>query len=314
LLAIKQAKRFLERLQEFTTVDYVKMYETLFADRELFSRLSQGLELPENIEQIISSTGEALGAGQISYADCGPLLYLKLKVNGSETFSEIKHVVIDEAQDYYPLHYAVFKLLFKDVKYTVLGDINQAIEKTAETSLYDEVISILAKDKALKLSLTKSYRSSCEINEFTQKLLGLGQELMPVARHGTQPAMIHGASQSDLDLAIAKDIAAYLGQGFESIAVICKTQQEAESLYQRLVKLSKVKLVSSQDTSIGKGVLIISAYLAKGLEFDVVLVYNASIQNYADQYDRKLLYVACTRALHRLALYYSGEISPWLNP
>jgi DNA helicase II / ATP-dependent DNA helicase PcrA len=314
LLAIKQAKRFLERLQEFTTVDYVKMYETLFADRELFSRLSQGLELPENIEQIISSTGEALRVGQISYADCGPLLYLKLKVNGSESFSEIKHVVIDEAQDYYPLHYAVFKLLFKDVKYTVLGDINQAIEKTAETSLYDEVISILAKDKALKLSLTKSYRSSCEINEFTQKILGLGEGLTPVARHGAQPLIVAGASLGELDQKIAHAIEDYLGQGFESIAVICKTQQEAESLYQRLVKLSKVKLVSSQDTSIGKGVLIISAYLAKGLEFDVVLVYNTSIQNYADQYDRKLLYVACTRALHRLALYYSGEISPWLNP
>ncbi|HZW82087.1 MAG TPA: UvrD-helicase domain-containing protein [Candidatus Deferrimicrobium sp.] len=313
LLAMKQAKIFLQRLQEFTTVDYVKMYETLFADRELFFRLSQGLELPENIEQIISSTREALNTENISYADCGPLLYLKLKLNGNEIFSEIKHVVIDEAQDYYPLHYAVFKLLFKDAKYTVLGDINQAIEKAAETSLYDEVISILAKDKAIKLFLTKSYRSSSEINEFTQKLLGLGQELTTVARHEARPAMIHRASQSDLDQAISQDIATYLDQGFESIAVICKTQQEAERLYQRLGKLSKVKLVSDKDTSIGKGVLIISAYLAKGLEFDVVLVYNASIQNYSDRYDRKLLYVACTRALHRLALYYTGEISPWLK-
>jgi DNA helicase II / ATP-dependent DNA helicase PcrA len=313
LLAMKEAKTFLQRLHEFTTVDYVKMYETLFADRDLFFKLSQGLELPENIEQIISSTREALSAGQISYADCGPLLYLKLKVNGSDLFSEVKHVVIDEAQDYHPLHYAVFKLLFKDARYTVLGDINQAIEKSAEISLYDEVIRIFAKDKALKLYLTKSYRSSYEINEFTQKLLGLGQELTPVARHGAKPALIHGASQSDLDQAIARDIAAYLGQGFESVAVICKTQQEAESLYQRLVKLSKVKLVSGQDTAIGKGVLIISAYMAKGLEFDVVLVYGASAQNYADKYDRKLLYVACTRALHRLALYYSGEISPWLE-
>jgi DNA helicase II / ATP-dependent DNA helicase PcrA len=313
LLAMKEAKTFLQRLHEFTTVDYVKMYETLFADRDLFFKLSQGLELPENIEQIISSTREALSAGQISYADCGPLLYLKLKVNGSDLFSEVKHVVIDEAQDYHPLHYAVFKLLFKDARYTVLGDINQAIEKSAEISLYDEVIRIFAKDNALKLYLTKSYRSSYEINEFTQKLLGLGQELTPVARHGAKPALIHGASQSDLDQAIARDIAAYLGQGFESVAVICKTQQEAESLYQRLVKLSKVKLVSGQDTAIGKGVLIISAYMAKGLEFDVVLVYGASAQNYADKYDRKLLYVACTRALHRLALYYSGEISPWLE-
>ncbi|HWJ02412.1 MAG TPA: ATP-binding domain-containing protein, partial [Verrucomicrobiae bacterium] len=313
LLAMKEAKKFLQRIREFTTVDYKTLYETLFADRELFGKLSHGLELPPEIEEIISTTYAAIKAGKIAHEDCAPLLYLQLRVNGSDAFPEIKQVIIDEAQDYYPLHYEIFKLLFRDARYTVLGDINQAIEKNAGVSLYDEIIQIFAKDKALKLFLTKSYRCSYEIGEFTQRLMDLEQTVTPVPRHGAEPVIVAKAGRDELDQAVAQTIAQYLGEGYESVAVICKTQREAEALFRRLSKLTKVKLVSGQDTAIDKGVLVISAYMAKGLEFDAVLVYGASAENYSDQFDRKLLYTACTRALHRLALFYTGTISPWLK-
>lgn len=313
LLSIKEARKFLQYIQSFTRIDCFKMYQTLFADKNLFLKLCQGLEVPHNIEEIISATNNALGEGHICYEDCAPLLYLILQVEGSNVFSEIKQVVIDEAQDYYPMHYEVFKLLFNKTSYTVLGDINQAIEKNTGFFLYDDIINILNKEKALKLYLTKSYRSSYEINEFTQKILGTVKNATSFERHEPKPLLVHADSSALLDKTIVRDLDAYLAQGYESIAVICKTQQEATDIYSKLKQLTTINLLSTNDTALHKGVIVLSAYMAKGLEFDVVLVYGASAENYSSEFDRKLLYVGCTRALHRLALYHTGELCAFLH-
>ncbi|MDA8442965.1 MAG: AAA family ATPase [Peptococcaceae bacterium] len=312
LLALKDAKRFEQRLQQFTTVDYLDMYRALFANSELFNKLCLGLNLPENIAQIIAITHQALQQGHVAFEDCAPLLYLKLKVEGDGGFAEIKHVVIDEAQDYYPLHYEVFKLLFKQARYTVLGDVNQAIAKHADLSLYDEVEQILAKNRSFKLFLNTGYRSSYETNEFALRVLGVKQTLPLFERHEAKPVIVCRENSAALAQQIVADIADYLSQGYESIAVICKTQREAQQVYAQLKGLADINLLSSEDSSLDKGVLVIPSYLAKGLEFDVALVYNVTQENYTSEFDQKLLYVACTRALHRLALYYTGEISPHL--
>ena len=313
LLSIKDAKRFLQYLQAFTEIDCFEMYQTLFADRNLFFKLSKGLELAPNIEEIISTTKHALEQGQIGYEDCAPLLYLVLKVEGSQAFSEIKQVVIDEAQDYYPIHYQVFKLLFNKASYTVLGDVNQAIEVTSGISLYDDIINIIDKKKALKLFLTKSYRSSFEINQFTQKILGTANGFSSFERHEAEPLIVGAESPAALVKLMAHDIGEYLAQGYESIAVVCKTRQEAVGVYHELRKYTQVKLVTTTEIALNKGIIVVPAYMAKGLEFDVVLVYGASADNYSSEFDRRLLYVACTRALHRLALYHTGELSDFLR-
>ncbi len=313
LLSLKEGKKFLHSIQTFTQIDCFKMYQALFADKNLFLKLSQGLELPQNIEEIIETTNQALGQGQIAYEDCAPLLYLILKVEGGRAFSEIKHVVIDEAQDYYPMHYEVFKLLFNKASYTVLGDINQAIEKNTEISHYDDIIQSLDKKKALKLFLSKSYRSSYEINEFTQKILGSVADSSSFRRHEADPLIVSKESSALLIKKMAQDIEEYLAQGYESIAVVCKSQQDAAKVYQKLLKNTKVNLVTPDDLAINKGANVISVYMAKGLEFDVVLVYEASTEHYSSEFDRKLLYVACTRALHRLVLYHTGEVCEFLR-
>lgn len=313
LLSIKEAKKFLDSIQTFTQVDCFKMFQTLFADNNLFLKLSQGLELPQNIEEILSTTNCALKQGQISYEDCAPLLYLSLKVEGGHPFSEIKHVVIDEAQDYYPMHYEVFKRIFNKASFTMLGDINQTIEKNTGISLYDDVINILNKKRSLKLFLTKSYRSSYEINEFTQRILGSVQNSSSFERHEAEPQIVSADSSASLTQQITQAIEKYLAQGYESIGVVCKSQQDATKIYHQLIKYTKVNLVTTNDTTFNKGVSILSVYMAKGLEFDAVLVYQASAENYSSEFDRKLLYVACTRALHRLSLYYTGELSDFLK-
>jgi len=312
LLAIKQAKAFRERIQKFTNVDYKQLYELLFNNRGLLVKLSQGLELPVAIGEIVTTTQQNLLKGQVHYEDYAPLLYLKLKIEGNDLFSEIKHVVIDEAQDYSPLQYEVFKLLYKNATYTVLGDIQQTIEKTIDRSLYDDISEILNKRKTVKLSLDKGYRSTREINTFTQKLLGEGgkQDYCSIERHGKEPLVLHQETFESMDEAIIGDIANYTEQGYESIAVICKTQAEAEKVYCRLKKSVQITLIKPRGGEVIKGALVIPSYMAKGLEFDVVIVYDVNKENYSSDFDKKLLYIACTRALHRLVIYYKGDESP----
>lgn len=312
LLSIKKSSIFLKNIRSFTRVDYLQLYRDLFNQPGLFFKLAEGLPLPNGIEKIIKKTGENLENNTVCHEDCAPLLYLKLKIEGSGFFPGIKQVVIDEIQDYYPVQYEVFKMLFKDARYTLLGDINQAIEKDVQPSLYD-IEKVFNKEKTVKLFLNKSYRSSYEINSFTRKLAGGKQEFVSFKRHEKEPVFVYRDSFKKIDEAIVEDIDSYLGQGYQSVAVVTKTARDAEKLYRRLKNLTGIKLVNSAESEIEKGVSVIPSYMAKGLEFDVVLIYDVSAGNYQTDMDRKLLYIACTRAVHRLALYYTGERSPFFK-
>jgi DNA helicase-2/ATP-dependent DNA helicase PcrA len=309
LLSMKEAKVFRERVRRFTEVDYLQVYRLLFQEPGLFYKLARGLDLPEQIEQIIFRTSARLKKGHLNYEDCAPLLYLKLRLEGSD-LTGIKQVVIDEAQDYYPVHYEIFSLLFRNARYTVLGDVNQTVEREADISLYHDITEILNKGRTVSLFLNKGYRSSYEINTFSGALLGREQELLSFERHEEQPAVVQSLDQQQLDQAIVRDIESYLKQGFTSVAVLCKTEREASGLRARIRGLTTIDLMSDFDGEMAGRALVIPAYMAKGLEFDVVLVPGVSAVNYSNDLDRRLLYIACTRALHRLALYYTGEISP----
>ncbi|MBC2728997.1 3'-5' exonuclease [Desulfosporosinus sp.] len=314
LLAIKQAVAFRERIQKFTKVDYGHLYKLLFGNPGLLLKLSQGLMLPDNIEEIISTTLQNLRKGRVHYEDYAPLLYLKLKIEGNEVVSGIKHVVIDEAQDYTPLQYEVFKILYHNATYTVLGDIRQTIERTINSSLYDDISEILNKGKTIKLNLNKGYRSTCEINTFTQNLLGEGNQhhYCSIERYGEEPKVIRRETLEEIDKSIIEDIENYTEQGYESVAVICKTQEEAEKVFRRLETSVQLTLIKPRGGEIIKGALVIPTYMAKGLEFDVVIIYDVNKENYVSNFDRQLLYIACTRALHRLVVYYTGDKSPWI--
>ncbi|MHB1127877.1 MAG: HelD family protein [Bacillota bacterium] len=313
LLSIRQTRPFRRRLHQITQVSYAQLYKMLFDDRRLFLKLAQGLALPHHLDQIISTTKANLEKGLINYEDCASLLYLKLSIEGCDSFSEVRHVVIDEAQDYHPLQYAIFKLLFHDAKYTVLGDMDQAVEKSNRSFLEDGIADILGKGKPVYFNLHQSYRSSYEINAFAQKLPEDKQKFTSFERHGAEPTLVYKSSQETVDRAVAEDLAQFLEQGYTSVAVICKTAAEAKKLSTRLKKLICFKLCDINDDEFPLGAVVIPAYMAKGLEFDAVLVYGVSKKNYFSDLDRRLLYIACTRALHRLALYYTGEISPFIT-
>jgi len=241
------------------------------------------------------------------------LVYLKIKAEGCDLFRDIKQVVVDEAQDYYPLHYNILKNLYRDARFTVVGDVNQSVEKKSDVSIYDDIIEIFGFERNIKVFLNKSYRSSYEISKFSSKLLDEGTYTEYFKRNEEEPEIVQCKATDELDNKLIKDIENYKSQGFNTVAVICKNRKSASDLYFRIAGRIKVKLVDYLEEQSITGTIIVPVYLAKGLEFDAVMVYGTDSKNYNTVYDKKLLYIACTRALHRLSLYYTGKITRFLK-
>lgn len=137
LLSIKEHARIKRQIKAFTTLDSLALYRRLLRDHNLFFRLARGLELPANAGELLTLTeGRLAQHGQpLHYLDAMPLLYLHLRLFGSEGLQDIRQVVVDEAQDYYPLHFYILKNLFPTARYTVMGDYNQTIEKRGERAV-----------------------------------------------------------------------------------------------------------------------------------------------------------------------------------
>lgn len=312
LRSINETKVLAERLKNFTQVDYRQIYRALFDNLKLIRQLAKEITLPADIEAIIIATKERLAEGSYFFEDGVALLYLKLRTQGLDPFYQVRQVVIDEAQDYYPLQYEIFSSLFKGARYTVLGDLAQSLEKQTDQSIYEDIPKIFRVADYLKMNLDKSYRSSYEIGRFARQLLGGRDDYESFERHENEPRVSSKSSHDELDSAVLRDIENFQAAGYESIAVICKTGREAEAVYHRLQSKTAMKLLNRSEGEIHQGVLVLPTYMAKGLEFDVVVVYDAGSKNYRSEFDRRLLYVACTRALHQLVLYYIDGKSHFL--
>jgi len=314
VIAARETSSFTQKLHKFTEFNCYELYKIMFENKKVFFELSKGLDLPPNINEIIDFTNQNIqDKNNIPYSDGIGLIYLKLIFEGCSLYTNIKQVMIDEAQDYYPLHYNILKILFKEARFTVVGDINQTIEKKSDLTIYDDIITIFDKKKSTTLLLTKSYRSSYEISKFSQKLLDSNIKTEFFKRVEGEPEIIYMSSLNGLEEKIINDIEVYKSQGLDSIAIICKSRKQATDLYLRLNSKIEIKLVDSNERSAITGITVIPVYMAKGLEFDCVIVYGVDDISYKTEYDKKLLYIACTRALHKLSLYYTGRLSNLLQ-
>lgn len=313
LLAAKETAFMTEKIRKFTEFDCFELYKQLFANRKLFHKLAKGLTLPENIDEIIDYTCNNLDPYNLPYADGLCLIYLKMKTKGCDLYTSIKQVMVDEAQDYYPIHYMILNNLFREARFTIVGDVNQSIEKQADLSIYDDIAAIVSRNKSAQVSLNKSYRSSYEISRFCKKLQDSGIDTEFFKRNESEPEVVKSADRDDMDNKIIERMTAYRNEGFNSIAVICKSRKQASELYFRIRSRIEVKFIDNLEHDNISGISIVPVYMAKGLEFDAVIVYGADDADYNTEYDKKLLYVACTRPLHKLSVYYSGELSRYLK-
>ena len=237
----------------------------------------------------------------LEYSDVAPLAYLHLALegNGNQPF-RVKHLLIDEMQDYSPIQYKVIQKLFPCRK-TVLGDAGQSVNpygsSTAET-----IQKSLTASEIMKLC--KSYRSTFEITDFAQKIHP-NAELEPVARHGEKPQILQFGSAVEELSGIMGLISTYRKSGYKSLGIICKTEQQARKMADMLKSYANdISFLSSQSSAFVQGIVITSAHMAKGLEFDEVIIPQTDERNYRSEIDKSMLYVAVTRAMHRLTLTF----------
>lgn len=247
--------------------------------------------------------------GMLEYADVFPLIYFKIRVEGISTqiYDAVKHLLIDEMQDYTPVQYSVLSRLFK-CKKTILGDVNQRVNPYSASSA--ECIERVF-PHADVVKLFRSYRSTSEIAAFAQHI-SPNPDLIALERHGEEPTVKGFNSNLEEVEEIKGVITEFKNSGHQLLGIICKTQEQAELLYDELKSL-KVHLLTSDSTSFANGIIITTVHLSKGLEFDAVIIPFASARNYNTEVDRSLLYIACTRAMHQLTLLYTEEKSQWIT-
>lgn len=323
-----------QNIQKFIKLDVIGLYKTLFTDQAYFYSLLQGdeaaegtesterteatervntTEAAERIEKIRAYTEKNLQDARLSYDDAVALAYLYLKLYGAGEYRNIKQVVIDEAQDYYPLQYEIFGLLFPNAKFTVLGDVNQTVAKREELSLYEQIQNILNKKKSSLTILDKSFRCTNEILTFSLNFIERSPKIKSFNRKGDDPKVVTANSPKDYIHRLVEEVELCREKGFRSIGLLCKTEANAACLFQKIRSETDVELIRNGSIADLQGAFIMPIYMAKGLEFDAVLICDADSGNYYDEDDQNLLYVGCTRALHRLGLFCEKEISPLIR-
>lgn len=244
--------------------------------------------------------------GMLEYADVFPLIYCKIRLDGIPSHDHVKHLLVDEMQDYTPVQYAVLSRLFK-CKKTILGDISQTVNPYSASSA-EGIEQVFPQGDTVKLF--RSYRSTWEITAFAQRIVH-NPNLIPMERHGQHPEVKGFNSNIEEAEEIKNLIALFKNSGHQSLGIICKTSQQAETLHAE-INIPGVHLLTADSTSFKEGIILTTAHLAKGLEFDEVIVPFASIRNYQTDVDKRMLYIACTRAMHQLTLTYSKERSAFI--
>ncbi|MFL0245431.1 HelD family protein [Candidatus Clostridium stratigraminis] len=235
---------------------------------------------------------------ELTQDDLAPILYLKLKLEGLTLKEEIKHVVIDEAQDYSPIQFFVIKELTRCNSLTIVGDSNQRLIPLDGTSPMLGLHKILPSLNIEYFNLYKSYRSTKEIMEYANKFIG-DNRIAPLVRNGEKVIEKSFNNEDDLIEAIDKALQTLKAKEYENIAVLCRDMEETEKIGKSLKSKDYIKLLDEEDLIYNGGTVVIPSYFAKGLEFDAVIL----IKDNENLSDSKLNYVMATRALHELLVY-----------
>lgn len=267
-------------------------------EKVLKENLSINIDLKEIFNNFFDSKyskyKDKIVGNKLNYEDACLFLYLKSLLVGFNTNHIIKEVVIDEAQDYNKLEYLIIKKTFKTANYTILGDTNQTINPYYKYSSLEELTNIF--DSSKYITLTKTYRSTDKIIEYTNKILGLNY--VTAIRNTDSNDIIFRDNPTKEDF--INDIN-YLKEISKSIAIITKDDSEAEEVYNMIKEDVSVSLIDGF-SNIKRDLVIVPSYVAKGLEFDSVISYNNSNNKYEEK-DKYLYYVTCTRAQHNLIIY-----------
>ena len=250
----------------------------------------------------------------IAMSDVSAYLYLYDLVTGRRTDFEMRYAFIDEIQDYTPFQLAYLKYNFPRAKFTMLGDLNQAIfTKDEGCNLLKQISGLFDPKKTDVVQLTKSYRSTKELTNFTKQILRQGEKIEAFNRKGPKP-VIWGRKTDKEAVAVLSNVLRDNEKHKMTTAVITKDLASAKFVHKMLEdRGEKATLIATANQRLVDGTLIIPSYLAKGLEFDAVIMWGASKENYHRLDETQLVYTITSRAMYKLDIIYTGEKSPLLD-
>lgn len=253
----------------------------------------------------------AIKERHISLTTVSAYMYLHDLMTGKKGQREIRFVFLDEIQDYNAFQLAFLKFSFPNARFTMLGDLNQAIfTKENSHTLIGELETLFDPEKTRVVQLTKSYRSTQQITDFTKEILVNGEAVTAFDRQGDLPNI---AVTTDFDQAVDQVVQQLAANDSDrdTTAIIGKTLAESERLTEALqARGEHVTLIRTENQRLAPGIIVVPSFLAKGLEFDAVIVWNANTANYQREDERQLLYTICSRAMHELTVIAIGELSP----
>ncbi|HHT7191495.1 TPA: HelD family protein, partial [Bacillus cereus] len=302
LLKKEATKRLNTYMKFWPKMSALSLYSSMLKSKEILDILPEGL---------VQETEKYCRKKEVYVEDLPALIYIHHRTTGIEIGQKFHHVVIDEAQDFSPFQVYVLKEITLGNSFTILGDLSQAIydyQGIEDWSAFKEVFQ-----ETGYYELTRSYRSTKEIIEFANEIIknaeipvGLAT---PVFRSGEEVKVIHTEDQFN---EIVKTLQHLQHKDVKTIAVIGRTDDECRDMYEKLTNAGlTVNVIEADQSKYEGGISVVPVYLAKGLEFDSVILTDVDEEHYKNtKHDAKLLYVGCTRSLHDLWIFHGGEASP----
>jgi DNA helicase-2/ATP-dependent DNA helicase PcrA len=286
-------------------------------NRGLLSQLGKGILTDEDISLLSSLLPDR---NTIDLEDIPALYYLYILCRG-KSYETYDHIIIDEAQDFSPLQFELVRLHSRDGSMTIVGDIAQGIYAHRGISDWDEIERILMTSHLQHEEIIQNYRSTSEIVLFNNEILKKVRKnkallAEPFERSGKEPRLVKVRDKEAMFATVARDIKSLLSEQISQIGIIAKSSTECDEAISYLKSHGiDAKAISNRDTEYSGGTVVLPVALSKGIEFKAVLVLNANKSTYRGDvaYDGRLLYVASTRALHRLNLYSIGPFSSFLD-
>ena len=314
----KQGTDFVARyFTQWLIVDVVAFYMEVFRNKSNFKVIKNK---KYDITFIIEHSLGILSEGKVEREDLAPLCYLKYLLDGLNHITKFEHIVVDEAQDLNALEFIILRLLSKNSSFTIMGDMSQGINSYRSIDSWQLLMKDVFFDvKSIYREVNYSYRSAREIVECFNSVMPKGHSLaIPVYEIGQQPVIEQVVTHQENLLAIVKAIKKFKELECKSIGIITKQEGESLLIYTALKQgnfgIEPVHLITSETLSYQGGISILPVTLAKGLEFDGVILCNASDREFRDNnFDHKLLYVALSRALYYLHILYRGNLTPLLQ-
>jgi len=314
----KQGTDFLEHyFEQWVIVDITTFYREVFRNKSIFKNLKNK---KYDLTFLADYSLGVLDEGKVEREDLAPLCYLKYLLDGLNHVTKFEHIVIDEAQDLNTFEFMILRLLSRNSSFTIMGDMSQGINSYRSIDSWQALMKDVFSDvKSIYREVNHSYRSAREIVECFNSVMPSGHSLaIPVYEIGQKPVIEQVFTNQDAFRGIVEAIKKFKNMECKSIGIITKLKRESLLIYEALdsgtFEIEGIHLITTETVTYQGGISILPVTLAKGLEFDGVIIWNASSIAFKDNnLDHKLLYVALSRALYYLHILYRGTLTPLLR-